>query len=454
MEQSVRPDEGGRSSRPRAIVLGVEHPRGVAVVRSLGQHRVPVVAVERDPSARGLRSRYLSRRVLVDDSPEQTLSALESLGQDGGLLIPTNDHFVMIVSQHFERLSRLFSITVPPWDALRLVMDKPACYRLGREAGLRTPRFFLPEDRAELDRILSTLDFTAHRYILSQRLPGPSPVDTRTGRFTKAAGLDADTMRATCLDVADRTGELPMIAEVVPGRSDQCVGVSMVVNREHVPVVAYCVRRLQLYLYALDTGFIHPYELGANVYCESVHDAEAIEAATRFVRQARFYGAITVEFRRDSRDGQLTLIKADPRVVRATGLSTALGLDVPMALYTAFAGGRHGVARSYPERVAWIWLSWYLETLWSSRDRTSMAAQLRALLRNGHRVRSFAYLSLRDPGPGAVDGFRAGRNWLRVGCRAALGAALPADSAAGKLARVARRRWNARRRSKLVARLR
>jgi hypothetical protein len=97
MEQSVRPAEGGVSSSPRAVVLGVEHPRGVAVVRSLGRHRVPVVAIERDLSARGLWSRYLSRRILVDDSPEQTLCALESLGQDGGLLIPTNDHFLMIV---------------------------------------------------------------------------------------------------------------------------------------------------------------------------------------------------------------------------------------------------------------------------------------------------------------------------------------------------------------------
>jgi hypothetical protein len=69
------------------------------------------------------------------------------------------------------------------------------------------------------------------------------------------------------------------------------------------------------------------------VYCESVHDDEAIEAATRFVHEARFYGAITVAFRRDVRDEGLTLIEVDPRVVRATSLSTALGLDVPAALY-------------------------------------------------------------------------------------------------------------------------
>jgi predicted ATP-grasp superfamily ATP-dependent carboligase len=194
-----------------------------------------------------------------------------------------------------------------------------------------------------------------------------------------------------------------MIAEVVPGRSDRCVGVSMVVDRDHEPVVAYCVRRLQLRLYASDSRFVHPYELGANVYCESVRDDQAIAAATRFVRAARFYGAITVEFRRDSRDEGLTLIKVDPRVVRATSLSSALGLDVPTALYDVFTGVARAAAGEYPERVAWMWPAWYLHTVGRNRGRTSLARQLWAVARNAHRIRAFAYLSARDPGPALGD---------------------------------------------------
>jgi hypothetical protein len=57
-----------------------------------------------------------------------------------------------------------------------------------------------------------------------------------------------------------------------------------------------------------------------------------------------------------------------------------------MALHAAFTGGQPPVSRPYREGVAWIWLSWYLDTLWTSRDRTSLAAQLRALLRNCARV--------------------------------------------------------------------
>jgi predicted ATP-grasp superfamily ATP-dependent carboligase len=398
--------------RPRALVLGIEHPRGVAVVRSLGRRGVPVVAVERDPNARGLGSRYLRQVVMVEDRDEAILSRLEAVAAaPGDLLIPTNDRFLTLVSRHWARLARSYTPTVPPWDLLEPLMDKPACYRLAQAAGLRTPQVVVPGGPAELDAAVSALDLVGRRYILSVRLPGDIPADPATGRMTTVAGEDAAAVRARCLAIAARTGEIPMIVEVVPGRSDRCVGVSMVVGRDHVPVVSYCVRRLQLRLYASDSRFVHPYELGANVYCESVRDDEATEAATRFVRATRFYGAITVEFRRDARDEGLTLIKVDPRVVRATSLSTALGLDVPTALYDTFTGSGRPAGAGYRERVAWMWPAWYLHTVGQNRARASVVRQLWAVARSAHRLRAFAYLSVRDPRPALADVAHFARAW-------------------------------------------
>jgi predicted ATP-grasp superfamily ATP-dependent carboligase len=404
--------ESAVRARPRAVVLGLEHPRAVAVVRSLGRRGIPVVGVERDPAARGRGSRYLRRVVMVEADESRALAALEALADDpADLLIPTNDHFLSLVSRHWGRLARRFTLTVPPWDILEGLMDKPSCYRLAATAGLRTPRVAVPADIAELDATIAGLDLVGQRYILSVRLPGEVPADTASGRMTTVAGEDAETVRARCLAIAARTGELPMIVEVVPGRSDRCVGVSLVVGRDHEPVVAYCVRRLQLRLYASDSRFVHPYELGANVYCESIRDDEAIAAATRFVRAARFSGAITVEFRRDARDEGLTLIKVDPRVVRATSLSSALGLDVPSALYDVFTGAAPPRAMEYPERVAWMWPAWYLHTVAQNRGRASVARQLWAVARNAHRIRAFAYLSARDPRPALADLAAFARQW-------------------------------------------
>jgi len=129
------------ATRPRALVLGIEHPRGIAVVRSLGRRGIPVVGVERDPQARGRGSRYLQQVVMVQGGDERTLSALEALAAaPGDLLVPTNDHFLALVSRHWTRLARCFTLTVPPWDVLEPLMDKPTCYRLAETVGLRARR--------------------------------------------------------------------------------------------------------------------------------------------------------------------------------------------------------------------------------------------------------------------------------------------------------------------------
>jgi predicted ATP-grasp superfamily ATP-dependent carboligase len=190
-------------------------------------------------------------------------------------------------------------------------------------------------------------------------------------------------------------------------------------------VIAYAMKRLRLFTYSRG-GFVHPYELGANVYCESVHDDEAIDAATRLVRATGYVGVITVEFRRDPTTGRLMLLKADPRFVRATSLSTALGLDLPTALYRLFVERAQGGAGSaitgaarptYCEGVAWLWATMYLENFWDNRDNPSVRRELLTLVRNVRRVKALAQFSLRDPLPGVMHVQWRGRVWLAARAR-------------------------------------
>ena len=109
------------TDRPRALVLGTEHPRAAAVVRSLAQAGVSVdVADHYDPPTAFWRSsRYIRNRLLLDEGPERAVSALADFGkQEGGLLIPTTDHYLIAVSQNHEALSEVFTVTVPPWNVL------------------------------------------------------------------------------------------------------------------------------------------------------------------------------------------------------------------------------------------------------------------------------------------------------------------------------------------------
>ncbi len=408
-----------RDSGPpsRAIVLGVSgHPRAVAAVRSLGRAGIPVVGVRRQACLQDCYSRHLSERFVVNPTPAELLPFLESLGRDGGgVLIAVDDDYLILVAQHFDSLSRQFTLTMPPWEVLRRVMDHARLYEIAREVGLKTPNTYKPRDEADLRRIVASLDLVNHEYLL-KTIPGTAPAEPSNGRCTKVAGSDSATIQANCLEIYSRLGEFPLIAEVVPGEANQCIGVTMVVDRAHTPVLTCGMKRLKLQTYSRG-GFVHPYELGSNVYCESVRDAEAIGASARLVRAAGYYGVITVEFRRDSRDQKLILVKGDPRFVRATSLSTALGMDTPSALYHVFVDGQIEAAGPYPEGIGWLWPTMYLESLWNNRADRPVRQDLIALARRARRIRAFAQLSLRDPLPCLMHVQWRGRVWAAARVR-------------------------------------
>ena len=138
-------------TRP-AVVLGVEHPRGLAMLRSLAHAGVKVEVLDRYKYAPGLYSKLPSRTHFLDtDDPDQTLAFLESLqGVDQAVLIPTSDHYLRIVAMHRDRLARRFTMTVPAWDVLETALDKTKLYRLAESIPLRTPNFFVPEDADDL----------------------------------------------------------------------------------------------------------------------------------------------------------------------------------------------------------------------------------------------------------------------------------------------------------------
>ena len=411
--ETAQPKAKRVADRPRVLVLGTEHPRAAAVVRSLAKAGIRVdVADHYDPPTAFWRSsRYIRKRLMLDEDPGRAMRALRRIGeQGGGLLVPTNDHYLIAVSQEHRSLSEAFTVTTPPWSVLEPLMDKVQASRLARDAGIEAPRYYKPTNRTELEDALATLDFQERAYVLKIRMWDSGAADPQTLRRVRPAGADAVTVRSRCEGILHQNGEYPLIEEVVSGGADRCLGVSMVVDHDHRPVLTFCVRRLKLQLYAKGR-FKHPYELGANAYCESAYDAEAIELAKRFVQRTRYTGAITVEFKRDSLDDHLMFIKADCRVVRATSLSTALGLDMPTALYEVYSGG--GVKQRYPQDyrtgVNWLWLEAYAYSLWKNRREIGLVRELWCLAKRLPRVRAWAYFSWRDPFPSVLLALTAPR---------------------------------------------
>ena len=396
----------------RAIVLGVNgHPRAVAAVRSLGRAGVPLIGVRSASYTQNCYSRYIQKTHTVNPTEEELLPFLESLGREGGgVLFPVYDQYLIVIAKHAESLSKHFTLTIPPWATLSRVMDHALLYEIARREGIHTPAFFKPRDERDLGRIITSLDLVNQAYLL-KTIPGIGPAEVDTGRATKVAGADAATVHSNCYEIHSRLNEYPLIVEVIPGEANHCFGVTMVTDRNFEPVLSYCTQRLKLQLYSKG-GFVHPYELGSNVYCESVYDSEAIATTRRLVKAVGYSGLITLEFRRDPRNQRLILIKADPRVVRPTSLSTALGMDTPTALYRLALGDEVHAPATYPEGIAWLWETTLLETFWNNRDVRPIRQELLAMVRRRDRIKAYAYFDLGDPLPFIMHSQWRTRAWL------------------------------------------
>jgi predicted ATP-grasp superfamily ATP-dependent carboligase len=340
-------------------------------------------------------------RGFVDPTAADAVDTLEKLaGPRGGVLIPTSDEYLVFAARHHERLSHTFKISCPPWKQLQPAMDRVHSTDLAKAAGLPTVRTFHPQDERGLDETLAQLDFAEQRYVLKLDLWTDSMAEPKLRRKTTYGGASRQELRDRVLEIVQRTGEFPTIQELVPGATDMSLGITMVVDHTGNPCLAYCVRRLKLQTYSRVDDFRHPYDLGGNVFCETVHEPEALDLARAFARALGWVGVITMEFRRDLRDGSLKFVKIDPRVVRSTSLSTVIGMDVPTALYDV-AVGRTPMPHTagYPSGVCWIWLDNYFDSLWRSRRQTPVRRELLGLFKRFRDIKAFAYWNLRDPLP-------------------------------------------------------
>ena len=405
-----------RAARPRVVVLGADHPSALGIIQSLGPIGVPAVAIDTSPDARGFVSRWVEERHVVGPGLEDSWALLERLRPGGGLLMATDDHYLTAIARRAEALAESFVVPLPGWDVMGPLLRRPRQLELAREAGLRVPRHWTFADAGEMDAALAGLDPQLQYLVCRDDFTRPCVIDATWGLSVKVSGPGIAAIRGDCHDVLARTGQLPVVTEIVPGASEDAVGVVALVDRSHDLVLAYCQRRRPLQTVRTADAFVHPYSVGWAARCESTHDPEAEEAARALVRHARYHGVALVEFRRDARDGRLVFVKLDMRVDRAIALSAVLGRDIVRATWELFAlGTRPAAPARFAEGVSWLWLSRYLTDLARNRTRVAIGRELVDLAASVRRTRAVAYLGRGDSRPFITDLGRWAGGWTRRG---------------------------------------
>jgi predicted ATP-grasp superfamily ATP-dependent carboligase len=327
------------AARAPAVVVNVAWVNGLAAVRQLGRAGIPVVALDRSPSALGFRSRYAHPLLCPDPGAAEEAFAdlLAALGEALGRpapIFPTHDEELNAISRAEQRLAGAFPSPFPDARAVAAIQSKRRQLEAAAAAGVPAPRTRHPGSADEA--------LAAGRELGFPVLVKPSdPVGFKRAFRRQAfrCATTAELERA----YADAEPYAPMVQELIPGGDDELYTLGSYLDAGGRPLGIFCGRKLRQVPPGVGTC-----RVGEAVWVDAV-----VEHGLALLRELRFRGLSQVELKRDPRDGVFKLMEVNPRLWQWHGLAAACGVDLPLIAYRDLLGEPVEPVRSQGRRGRW-----------------------------------------------------------------------------------------------------
>lgn len=373
---------------------------GLAAVRSLGRHGIPVLGLDHNPSHAGFASRYARTLHCPDptDHPEALLALLLREGRrlpEPGVLFPASDAFVLFVSRHRQALGEVFRMALPTEEVLEAIIDKRRQYELARAVGTPLPLTFTPHSLKDVDEIEARLAFPA---IIK---PCYGHLWRKTYSSTKGIKVqNAAELRARLLDILP-SGHEVVVQSIILGPATNHYKLCAYLGEQGEPRGVFTLRKLRQC----------PVEFGVGSMVESCHAPEVAAEGLRFLQGIGYRGIGSVEFKRDDRDGRLKLIELNPRIWQQNILAADCGVNLPLLMYRDLTGQPVESPTRFELGRRWLDLESDLASATELLERGELSLPRLAL--QWGSAGSFSKFAWDDPGP-ALKASENGRRYLRV----------------------------------------
>jgi predicted ATP-grasp superfamily ATP-dependent carboligase len=331
-------ERAARLPRPPAVVVNVGWVNGVAAIRSLGRAGVPVVALDRSPSALGLRSRYATGLVCPDPVRDEArfvellVRVGDALGRPAPIL-PTHDEELKVIARNAATLGDRFLYPFPA-PLIEQIQRKRFQLEQAHIAGVPIPETAYPQSSAEA--LVHAADIG---YPLLVKPSEPDGFKRLHRRPAFRCNTPAELEQA----YAQSEAYAPMIQELIPGGDDELYTLGSYLSRSGEALGLFCGRKLRQ----------TPPHVGTCRVGEALWVDEVVDLGQRLLRQIGFSGISQVEFKRDHRDGRYRLMEVNPRLWQWHSLAAACGVDLPVIAYRDLIGERQEPIRGHASGRRW-----------------------------------------------------------------------------------------------------
>lgn len=320
----------------------------IGLVQSLGVEDIPVYATSNYPENIGMYSKYVKQRInLPPYDTEQFIEMVCEFGKkltQKAVMFTDEDSAVLAISRNRDRLKNYYYFMLPDRDIVEVIQNKKKFYQEASKHGLPVPASFTVSSLYEL-------------HVVEPRLTYPcilKPVYTEDWLhkgFSKIVGPYKKAIRCTgpeelfsLYEKISRIHPTAIIQDYVEGEDHQHYSINMYIGRNGELKGYYIYRKVRMY----------PIRAGRGCYFVTIYDDEILTESLEVVDSLNLCGLINIQFKRDTRTGNLRLIEIECRLSVSNFLGPASGMNLARLYYYDLVGKPYPIPERYETGVKYF----------------------------------------------------------------------------------------------------
>ncbi len=387
------PMPAAATDRPAAVIPTGYDPGSYTCVRSLSRHGVrPIIASEHDdvPAA---ASKFCDESVRIPSPHDDVVAykdALVGLAERPAVetILPLRPHDPYVFAEYEAEFADHVSLVTPPAETLKRVHDRVELARIAEAAGAPVPetRPLGSMNGWDADAVVkSRFNILTDWYVDTG---GRGRTETVKNVELLEGGSDVDVAGLT-----EAMGHEPIVQEFIEAEGEYLFGA---LYDHGEPLATFQHRQLRGDSY---TG-------GGGVYRKSIDDPDLAAAGHRILDALDYHGLACIEYVKDAKTGEYTLVEINPRLWQSLPCAVRAGADFPLYYWQLATGQADEIDPDYRLGVATHLLYGelgYLRTIRSDdspfHERPSLVGETATVAASCLTVPNFDMLRLDDPLP-------------------------------------------------------
>jgi len=314
-----------KEEKHKVLVCSAHTENSLAVIRSLGQRGIPVVAASSKFFAMGKWSKYVVKRIRepLRDDPKKYVEWLINTAKNDDIevFLPTSDILVWIASNWRDEILDYIKVPLAPKEVVDIALRKDLTYKACEKYGINYPKTYYPTSYEEVMQLANEIEY-------------PVVVKPRTtvGIETEGKGFIANSKDELLKNfrtlkiksfLKDDDLKYPLIQDFIPSTLEDLFSVIVFFNKESEPIALWSGRKLRQF----------PAKLGSGTFAESRYDNNAINYAENLMQKIKWQGPAEIEVMKDHRDNEFKIIEINARTHMWAWLVIQSGIDIPYYWY-------------------------------------------------------------------------------------------------------------------------